>query len=193
MKNMNLGLWVSCFRPMESKDLQEIPDGRSLPLIKRGACYGMSFTSRWREYYVQDLVNLVNQFDTRYFKQDLTNIRFGDIAEGHESRTKKESYLRGLRGLLTAQAELHRLCPNVWTMLSHEIYWETPGPGCDLAIMKSTCGFHIPPNDYSGCGIRRLRWNRNWKSKFGLVTRKLRSGLFSCKKAFLFSPRASII
>ena len=42
---------------------------------------GMSFASRWQEYYVQDLVNLVNQFDTRYFKQDLTNIRFGDIAE----------------------------------------------------------------------------------------------------------------
>jgi hypothetical protein len=33
-----------------------------------------------------------------FFKQDFTNIKFGDVGEGHESRTRKESLLRGLRG-----------------------------------------------------------------------------------------------
>jgi hypothetical protein len=181
---LRLGLWVSCFRPMESKDLQEIPDGRVLPLIKRGACYGMSFASRWRDYYVQDLIKLINQYNVQYFKQDLTNIRFGDNADGHESRTKKESYLRGLRGLLNSQIQIHQQSPNVWTLLSHEIYWETPGPGSDLAVMKYACGFHIPPNDYSGCGIRRLRWNPNWRSKFGKISRDLKIGCYHARKQF---------
>ena len=38
-----------------------------------------------------------------YFKQDFSNIIFGDLAEGHESRTRKESLLRGLRGLLSGK------------------------------------------------------------------------------------------
>jgi hypothetical protein len=182
--NMYLGLWLSCFRPEGSKDLQDVPDGRSIPLIKRGTCYGMSFSSRWRDYYIQDVIELTDRTHATYYKQDLTNIKFGDIAEGHESRTRKESYLRGLRGLLKSQSDIHSARPQVWTMLSHEIYWGTPGVPCDLAIIKSTCGFHIPPNDYSGCGPRKQRWQPTWDSHFGRARWELRKGCINARNRF---------
>ena len=37
------------------------------------------------------------RYGVRYFKQDFTNIKFGDAAEGHEGRTRKDSLLRALR------------------------------------------------------------------------------------------------
>ena len=51
------------------------------------------------------------KYGVSYFKQDFTNIRFGDMAEGHESRTRNESLLRGLRGLLEAQDLLRKAAP----------------------------------------------------------------------------------
>ncbi len=181
---LRLGLWTSCFRSPSSKDLRDMPEARSLPLIKRGHCFGMSYASPWREYYAKDLVSLVNDYGASYFKQDLTNIKFGDFAEGHESRSLKDSYLRALRGLLESQRLIHADAPGVWTMLSHEIYWGTPGVPCDLAVLKSACGFHIPPNDYSGCGPRRQRWKPSWKNTFHKKSLALKRGCWHARTRY---------
>jgi len=155
-KGMALGLWVSCFRDEDSRDMKEMPEGRVLPILLRSTSLpglAMSFASAWRDYYVKDLVALARRYHISYFKQDFTNIMYGDIAEGHESRTRKESLLRGLRGLLTAQSELRRLAPDVVNEITHEIYWGTPGVPADLAALKHTARFHIPPNESVGSNI----------------------------------------
>lgn len=183
-KGMKLGLWMSCYRPLESKDLREMPFGRVLPWIKRGKCVGMSFASTWRDYYVKDLLNVASTFGATYFKQDLTNIKYGDIAEGHEGRTLKDSILRGLRGFLSAQAAIHHANSTIWTMMSHELYWGTPGVPCDIAAIRSVCGYHIPPNDYSGCGMNRHRWQPSWKSKHGSVASALKRGCIHSRSRY---------
>jgi hypothetical protein len=156
-ENMTLGLWVSCYRSPDAKDLQVLPDAFSLPPVKRLTGYGMGFASDWRNYYAQDLVYLRDRYGARYFKQDFTNIRLGDLAASHESHSLKESYLRGLRGLLESQVLVRELSPDITTLISHEIYWGTPGVPCDLAVMKNVCYYHIPPNDYSGLGPIKYR------------------------------------
>jgi hypothetical protein len=157
-KGLAFGLWVSCFRDRDSRDLAAMPSGRSLPeLIRSPALPGlaMSFASEWRDWYVKDLVELASRYGVTYFKQDFTNIMYGDLAEGHESRTRRESLLRGLRGLLAAQAALRRAAPDVVNEITHEIYWGTPGVPADLAALKHTARFHIPPNEAIGSDIER--------------------------------------
>jgi len=152
-KGMSLGLWLSCFRDRDSRDLAAMPNAAILPpLIRSPSLPGlaMSFASTWREFYVKELVELARRYGVTYFKQDFTNIMYGDLAEGHESRTRKESLLRGLRGLLAVQAALRREAPEVVNEITHEIYWGTPGVPADLAALKSTARFHIPPNEAVG-------------------------------------------
>ncbi len=161
-RGLQLGIWVSCFRSPDSKDLRTMPDACSLPVIKRGEGVGMSFASAWRDYYANDLVYIHDRYGAAYVKQDLSNIRFGDIAEGHDSRTKKESLLRGLRGLLDAQDTVRRLAPDMTLEITHEIYWGTPGVPADLAALKHAHTYHVPPNDYSGCGHSKQRPNEKW-------------------------------
>ncbi len=156
-KGMSLGLWVSCYRSKDSKDLRVLSDAFSLPPVKRIKGYGASFASDWRNYYAQDLVYLNDRYGAKFFKQDFTNIKLGDMAVGHESRSLKESYLCGLRGLLESQVLVHEMSPDISTLITHEIYWGTPGVPCDLAVMKSACFYHIPPNDYSGLGPSKYR------------------------------------
>lgn len=155
-KGMALGLWVSCFRDADSPDVRDMPEARVLPILLRSTSlpgFAMSFASTWRDYYVKDLVNLARRYHISYFKQDFTNVMYGDLAEGHESRTRRESLLRGLRGLLAAQAELRRQAPDVVNEITHEIYWGTPGVPADLAALKHTARFHIPPNESIGSNI----------------------------------------
>jgi hypothetical protein len=147
---LKIGLWVSCFRLSDSDDLKALPDAPSVPEIKRLEGMAMSFSSPWRAYYGNQLVYLRDQYDATYFKQDFTNIKFGDFARGHDSRSRKESLLRGLRGLFESQDILRSQAPDVANQLTHEIYWGTPGVPCDLAILKHAVLYHIPPNDYSG-------------------------------------------
>lgn len=157
-KGMALGLWVSCFRNTDSPDYRAMPEARILPeLIRSPQLPGlaMSFASPWRDYYVKSLVETARQFGVSYFKQDFTNIMYGDLAEGHESRTRRESLLRGLRGLLAAQAALRKAAPDVVNEITHEIYWGTPGVPADLAALKHTARFHIPPNECIGSDIAR--------------------------------------
>jgi hypothetical protein len=106
----------------------------------------MSFASPWRDYYVDDLVRLHEQFGVVYFKQDFSNIIFGDLAEGHESRSRKDSLLRSLRRLLEVQDALRRRAPDVTAQLTHEIYWNTPGVPGDLAMVKHSARYHVTPN-----------------------------------------------
>ncbi|MCB1129472.1 MAG: hypothetical protein KDM81_23420, partial [Verrucomicrobiae bacterium] len=108
---LDLGLWVSCYRSEDSPDVQRMPEARSRPLIRRDGGFGMSFASPWRRFYAEDLARVSRRHDVSYFKQDFTNLKFGDLAEGHDSRTRKESLLRGLRGLLEAQDTLRELRP----------------------------------------------------------------------------------
>jgi len=156
-KGLKLGLWISCFRMPGAKDFAALPNAFCLPLVRRGEGVGMSYASPWRAYYANDIVALADRYGAVYFKQDLTNLKYGDINAVHESRTRKGSYLRTLRGLLESQRLIHERAPDVHLLLSHEIYWGTPGVPCDLAAIKSTDTFHIPPNDYSGCGPRKSR------------------------------------
>lgn len=162
-RGLALGLWVSCFRTVDSPDLRQHPNGRSLPLRERREGYCMSFASAWRKYYAADLVDLHRDYGALFFKQDFTNVKFGDIAAGHESRTAKESLLRGLRGLLESQDLIRRAAPDVLTQLSHEIYWGTPGVPCDVAMIKHAGTYHMPPNDYGGAGHRDKHFDPQWK------------------------------
>lgn len=162
-KGMQLGLWISCFRTMDAKDLAAMPDARALPLhtnTKRG--YGMSFSSTWRDYFANDLIYMRDKYGMLYVKMDLTNISKGDIADTHESRTKKESLLRGLRGLLQVNKKVGELAPDVWTQVTHEIYWKTPGPPADIAVLKHACAFHTTPNTYKGAGTASKPFSKDW-------------------------------
>ena len=155
-KGLALGLWVSDYRDRDSRDLAAIPDGPVLPLLIRDASLpgvAMSYASRWRDYNVKDLVGVARRYGLSYFKQDFSAILYGDLAEGHESRTRKESLLRGLRGLLATQAALRSQAPDIVNELTHEIYWGTPGVPADLAALKHTARFHIPPNECIGSDI----------------------------------------
>jgi hypothetical protein len=157
-QGMKLGLWVSCYRDADAPDLANTPGGRILPAMIRTTSlpgFGMSFASAWRDYYVKDLVALARRYGVSYFKQDFSAVIFGDLAEGHESRTRRESLLRGLRGLLAAQESLRRAAPDVVNEITHEIYWGTPGVPADLAALKYTARFHIPPNEAVGADLAR--------------------------------------
>ena len=184
-QGMALGLWVSCFRDPDSRDMMEMPEGRVLPILLRSTSMpglAMSFASAWRDYYVKDLVSLARRYRISYFKQDFTNIMYGDLAAGHESRTRRESLLRGLRGLLAAQAALRRTAPDVVNEITHEIYWGTPGVPADLAALKHTARFHIPPNESIGSNIA-------WEFKGRAITGEehavaLRRGCWMARQRF---------
>ena len=141
---LSLGLWLSCFRTDNSPDLRAVPNGRSLPPVKRLNGWAMSFSSPWRQYYAEDLARVAREFGVTYFKQDFSNIRYGDIAEGHEGRSMRDSLLRGLRNLLETQDRIRAATPQVVTELTHEIYWDTPGVPCDLAALKHACRIPLP-------------------------------------------------
>ena len=168
-QGLRLGLWVSSFRDRNAADFMVLPAAASSPEIRRLDGVAISFASSWKQYFANDLVSLHDRYGASYFKQDFTNIKFGDLAAGHASRTRKESLLRGLRGLLESQALLRHLAPDVANNISHEIYWGTPGTPCDLAALKSVSLFHIPPNDYSGCGHFKERPGASW-SKYSPAT-----------------------
>lgn len=182
-KGLKLGLWVSCFRYPDSNDVKAT-HGQILPRIARDHSVAMSFASSWRDYYAKDMVRLHDSLGVSYVKQDLTAISQGDIAEGHDSRTKKESLLRGLRGLLEAQDTVARLAPDMCTELTHEIYWGTPGVPCDVAALKHACVFHIPPNDYSGCGNRGQRPNDKWTYDPDKLRSDLIAGCWNARQRF---------
>ena len=162
-RGLALGLWVSSYRTLPSPDLKRHPDARSLPLRLQRDGYCMSFASEWRKFYAADLAGLHRDYGAMFFKQDFTNIKFGDIAAGHESRTARESLLRGLRGLLEAQDLIRQAAPEVLTQLSHEIYWGTPGTPCDVAMLKHAGTYHVPPNDYGGAGYQSRPFDPQWK------------------------------
>ena len=166
-KGLRLGLWVSCFRSRDADDFKALPAAAVAPEVRRLDGVAMSFGSPWNSYYANDLICLHDRYGATYFKQDFSNIRFGDLAAGHPSRTRKESLLRGLRGLLESQSLLRKLAPDVTNNISHEIYWGTPGVPCDLAALKHVARYHIPPNDYSGCGHFKERPNDGW-SRYGV-------------------------
>lgn len=152
---LSLGLWVADFRGGDSRDLRRRPDARIEPprVMHRKPeqpLYAMSFSSPWRDEYARDLVRLHESFGVDYFKQDLTAFLYGNIAGEHGGRTKKDSLLRSLRGLLASQDEIRRLAPNIVTELTHEIYWGTPGASCDIAALKHATQFHTPLNDCLG-------------------------------------------
>jgi hypothetical protein len=167
-KGLRLGLWVSCFRSRDAGDFKALPKAAISPEVQRLDGVAMSFASSWNTYYANDLAFLHDRYGATYFKQDFSNIQFGDLALSHHSRTRKESLLRGLRGLLESQAVLRHLAPDVANEITHEIYWGTPGTPCDLAALKAVSLYHVPPNDYSGCGHFKERPNEGW-SRYGVA------------------------
>ena len=188
-KGLKLGLWLSVFRNEKlSDDLSAMPGAASLPLIRRSGGVGMSLASSWKDYYANDLIYLHDTYGAVYFKQDLSNICYGDIAMGHESRTLKESYLRGLRGLLSAQDRVHASAPDVFLQLSHEIYWKTPGPPGDVAVLKHADSYHVAPNEYWGAGNRSRLVSNDWKYKPDSLSGALLKGAFRARN-LLYSHR----
>jgi hypothetical protein len=179
---LEVGLWVSCYRSEGSPDLRVMPEGRSLPLITRDSGFGMSFASPWRDFYAEDLAEVSRRYGIRYFKQDFTNLKFGDVAEGHESRSKKESLLRALRGLLAAQDRLRTLRPEVTAEITHEIYWGTPGVPCDVAALKHVAAYHIPPNDYAGAGPTTGRVRQDRPAEVTKLQAQLRAGAWNARQ-----------
>jgi len=153
-RGLKLGLWLSCFRDANSPDLKAWPEARSLPVVTRLGGIAMSFTTPWREFYAQDLVRLHERYGAAYFKQDFSNILYGDLTDTHPNRTRKESLLRGLRGLLEAQDRLRDLAPDVMNEMTHEIYWDTPGAPCDLAALQHAARYHVSPNACRGIAPR---------------------------------------
>jgi hypothetical protein len=184
-KGMRLGLWVSCFRHRDAADFKALPSAASSPEVRRLSGVAMSFASPWNMYYANDLAYLHDRYGATYFKQDFSNIQFGDLAAGHYSRTRKESLLRGLRGLLESQALLRHLAPDVANNISHEIYWGTPGVPCDIAALKYVSRYHIPPNDYNGCGHFKERPNDGWR-KYGVevLQQELLKGCMNARTQF---------
>jgi hypothetical protein len=181
---MKLGLWVSCYRGADSADMQKMPDARSLPLIRRDGGFGLSFASPWKTFYAEQLAGLSKKYGVDYYKQDFTNIKFGDWAEGHESRTLRESYLRGLRGLLLAQDELRERAHGVACEITHEIYWGTPGVPCDVAAVKHASAYHLPPNDYGGAGNSKERVSKKWALDPLTLQEELITGCFHARQRF---------
>jgi len=187
-QGLALGLWVSCFRhPDFDPDLKAVPNTFSIPRIKRDEGIAMSYASRWRYYYAENLLKLRDQFGVTYFKQDFTNIKFGDLSRSNNSRTLKESYLRGLRGLFEAQDIICEAAPDIVIQLTHEIYWGTPGVPCDIAALKHAHTYHIPPNDYSGAGNRGQRV-REWANNPNVTPERLQAdlirGCFNARNRF---------
>ena len=181
-QGLNLGLWVSCFRhPTFDPDLTAVPGTFSLPVIKRDEGLAMSYASKWRYYYAENLLKLHDQFGVTYFKQDFTNIKFGDIARSHDSRTMKESYLRGLRGFFEALDIICEAAPDIIMEITHEIYWGTPGVPCDIAALKHAHRYHIPPNDYSGVGNRGQRVNDSWNFSPDVLRAELLRGCWNAR------------
>jgi len=79
-RGLKLGLWLSCFRGKDSPDLKAFPDARSLPVVTRLGGIAMSFATPWREFYARDLARLHERYGAAYFKQDFSNIIYGDLA-----------------------------------------------------------------------------------------------------------------
>jgi hypothetical protein len=181
---LEIGLWVSSYRSEDSPDLKAMPQARSLPRLIRDGGYGMSFASPWRKFCAEDLAGVSRRYGVRYFKQDFTNLKFGDAAEGHESRTPKESLLRGLRGLLETQDLLRKAAPGITAEMTHEIYWGTPGVPCDLAAVKHASAFHIPPNDYAGAGPTAGRVRQDRSVDVERLREELRTGAFHARQRF---------
>lgn len=189
-KNMKTGLWYSVFINEQNADKSDKePVLFSLPLIRRAGGLALSFCyEKSRKKYVDEIVYLNKTYGAKYFKQDLSNICYGDIAIGHESRTKKESYLRGLRGLFATQDEILRQSPETWLQLSHEVYWETPGPAADVAILKHVDSYHASPNEYWGAGKRAKLVDSTWDFDVDILKKKLRIGAFRARQ-IMYSHR----
>ncbi len=189
-KKMNAGLWYSIF--ISEEDGTNLSKGAvlaSLPLVKRAGGVGLSMCyNKSREKYINDLVYMNKTYHATYFKQDLSNLCFGDIAEGHESRTLKESYLRGLRGLFQIQDGIRSKAPEAWLQLSHEIYWETPGPGADIAVLQHADSYHASPNEYWGAGHRKQLVNDSWKYDADSLQQKLLQGALRSRR-LMYSHR----
>ena len=183
-KNMKTGLWYSVFINEQQADKSNHePAMFSLPLIRRAGGLALSFCyEKSRKKYVDEIVYLNKTYGAKYFKQDLSNVCYGDIARGHESRTKKESYLRGLRGLFATQDEIRRLSPESWLQMSHEVYWETPGPAADVAVLKHVDSYHASPNEYWGAGRRNKLVDSNWNFDVDSLKQKLRLGAFRARQ-----------
>lgn len=183
---LQLGLWVSSFRLPDEKDFTALPHAAVSPKIGRTVGLAMGFSGPWSEYYANDLVFLHDYYGATYFKQDFTNIKFGDLGPGSDARTRKESVLRGLRGLFQAQDSLRRLAPSVINQITHEIYWGTPGVPADIAVLKHAYFFHIPPNDYSGVGHAKQRAGVAGWEKYDPVKlrQELIQGCFNARQRF---------
>jgi hypothetical protein len=181
-KNMRLGLWYSVFRNTATYGTRQSALF-SLPKVERAGGLGLSFAcEESREQYVSDIVYLNKIYAATYFKQDLSNICFGDMAEGHESRTLKESYLRGLRGLFRTQDSIHAAASGVFLQMSHEIYWLTPGPAADIAALQHADSYHISPNEYFGAGDRFTQVSPSWNMDMDSLNCKLMEGCFRARK-----------
>ena len=183
-KGMKAGLWYSVFiNESDALKQNESTVLYSLPMVKRQGGLGLALAfEKARNRYADDVIYLNRTYGATYFKQDQSNICYGDIAEGHESRTLKESYLRGLRGLLAAQDRIHTAAPDAVLQLSHEIYWLTPGPAGDIAALKYVDIYHAVSNEYWGAGKRSQLVSDSWNMNKDSLSNRLIEGCLRARK-----------
>ena len=177
-KGMKAGLWTSVYyNELELIRQNESPPLYSIPLVKKQGGLGLAMAyEKARNKYADDVIFMSRAYDATYFKQDQSVICYGDITEGHESRSLKESYLRGLRGLFASQDRILAAAPDIFLQLSHEIYWKTPGPAGDVAILQHVDVYHTLVNEYWGAGKQRQRVDASWNMNKDSLSRKLIEG-----------------
>jgi hypothetical protein len=177
-KGMKPGLWYSVYyNENDMLKQNDSPPMYSIPLVKKEGGLGLAMAyEKARNRYADEVIYLNRTYGATYFKQDQSDICYGDIAEGHESRSLKESYLRGLRGLFKSQDRILAAAPDVFLQLSHEIYWLTPGPAGDIAVLQHVDAYHTMVNDYWGAGKQRQRVNASWNMNKDSLSLKLIEG-----------------
>jgi len=76
---------------------------------------------------------------------------------------------------------LRRDAPDVFNEITHEIYLGTPGVPADLAALKTTARFHIPPNEAIGSDVRE-NGGRPWTAETHAAA--LRRGCWLARQRF---------
>ncbi len=186
-RGLQLGLWVTSSRLPGTEDRRVVPDGlaRWWTPERHKDGYAMSYTSKWRDYYINDLVRMHDVYGITYYKQDLRSMGYGDIAYGHSARTLKESVLRQFRGFFETQDEVRRLAPDVKLENTHENYWRIKAP-VDLATLKHSDFMFIPMQNYLGDG--KWRWKDRqtgyWEHKPELMQPELVEACYIATERF---------
>jgi alpha-galactosidase len=180
-KGMKPGLWLSMGAASKnSKVFQEHPewfaryrDGNFVNLHDGGTDrYSACFTTGWKDYIRDKILNLVQEHGLEYVKLDFaiaaSAYRFdsdvsGCFAENHTHKDRQESYLEIYRRAWQMYDELHKAAPNLFI----DCTFETMG---ELQLIDYDMCKHAEGNwlsnfegkaPYGSARVRQMSW---WRS-----------------------------